>query len=132
MQIKHLQLLILTTISIFKFVINYKITTISAKFDSYKSNIIEKILICRYVTNCKVCGFILVNNKQSRFHFDRIDFTNHWMLYCKCDIQFRLIIEIFRMSLEKENSICYILILFEFVCEFSNLFAISLTCSQSL
>ncbi len=66
------------------------------------------------VTNCEVCGFILVNNKQSRFHSDRIDFTNHWILYCKCGIQFRLIIEIFKMFLKKENSVCYILVFVSF------------------
>ncbi len=89
------------------------------------------------VTNCEVCGFMLIHNKQSRFHFDRIDFTNHWMLYYKGGIQFRLIVEIFKMFLKKENSVCYILVFilvclqaFWLVCEFSGLFANFLVCLQ--
>ncbi len=59
----------------------------------------------------KFVKFILVNNKQNRFHFDRTNSTNHWILYYKYGIQFRLIIEIFRIFPERKNSVCYILVL---------------------
>ncbi len=65
--------------------------------------------------------------------------TIYWMLYCKCDIQLRLIIEVSRMSSKRENSVCYILV-FVLACsrafwpirEPSVLFASPLTCSRAL
>ncbi len=91
------------------------------------------------VTNYEVCRFILVNNKQNRFYFDRIISTIYRMLYYKCDIQFRLIIEIFRMFSRKENFVCYILVFILVcsralwpVCKPSGLFASPLAYSRAL